>query len=257
MSGAPRLAKWRSRSNRCAWPTSPPVQRKSTSPSSATASYRTTGRWSGKTKAARGLLARQVVDHLRDHVARALQHGDAIAQRAGRSRPISSRLCSVTFGHRDPADEHRLADRPGQRVRLQPGCRDRLEHRADPLSQELARQPQRAWRRTRAGLQSGRSALQTTPSMSCGRSGRADASKPAACLRTTRSKPDRARRKYPRSAASSRRHCTSGPSRNRSSPTVAEERTCQSPVSVAHAEERGSKRGLTNVFPPSQSRLDP
>ena len=41
--------KWRSRSNRCAGQIRPPVQRTSTSPSSATASLPHSGQWSGKT----------------------------------------------------------------------------------------------------------------------------------------------------------------------------------------------------------------
>ena len=46
---AARLTKCRSRSNRCAGQISPPVQRTSTSPSSATASLPHIGQWSGKT----------------------------------------------------------------------------------------------------------------------------------------------------------------------------------------------------------------
>ena len=49
MSSAPRLTKCLSRSIRCAGQISPPVQRTSTSPSSATASLPHSGQWSGKT----------------------------------------------------------------------------------------------------------------------------------------------------------------------------------------------------------------
>ena len=49
MSSAPRETKCRSRSKRCAGQIRPPVQRTSTSPSSATASLPHSGQWSGKT----------------------------------------------------------------------------------------------------------------------------------------------------------------------------------------------------------------
>ena len=77
-----------SRSIRCAGQISPPVQRTSTSPSSATASRLAFRAMVGKDVGRALLVAGQILDHLRDDVAGALDaHPVADAQaRAGRSR---------------------------------------------------------------------------------------------------------------------------------------------------------------------------
>ena len=95
MSSAPRLTKCRSRSNRCAGQISPPVQRTSTSPSSATASDPHIGAMVGEDVGLARLVAGEVLDHLRDHVAGALDATRSPMRRP--SRAISSRLWSVTL----------------------------------------------------------------------------------------------------------------------------------------------------------------
>ena len=72
MSSAPRETKWRSRSKRWAGQIRPPVQRTSTSPSSATASLPHSGQCVGEDVGRPRLVAREILDHLRDDVAGAL-----------------------------------------------------------------------------------------------------------------------------------------------------------------------------------------
>jgi hypothetical protein len=73
-----RETKWRRRSTRWAGQIRPPVQRTSTSPSSRTASESHWGQRVGKTVGRALLVRRQVLEHLRDDVAGALD-ADAVA----------------------------------------------------------------------------------------------------------------------------------------------------------------------------------
>ena len=82
MSKASRLTKCCRRSTAWAGQIRPPVQRRTASPSSRTAWLSQTGQWSGKTKGLlpRGRFVRHHRDHLRDHVAGALDDdGVAVA----------------------------------------------------------------------------------------------------------------------------------------------------------------------------------
>ena len=107
MSIAPRLTKCLRRSSRWAGQTRPPVRRMSTSPSAATASEPQAGQWLGIVEGGAILLRGEVLNHLRDDVAGALD-SDAVASRVRPSRAISSRLWRVTLLQRiAPADADR------------------------------------------------------------------------------------------------------------------------------------------------------
>ena len=99
MSSAPRDTKCRSRSNRWAGQIRPPVQRTSTSPSSPTASDCAFGAMIRKDVRRARLVARQILDHLRDHVAGALD-ADAVAD--AQSEPLDL----VAVVERDVGDDH-------------------------------------------------------------------------------------------------------------------------------------------------------
>ena len=95
MSSAPRLTKCLSLSVRCAGHIRPPVQRTSTSPSSATASLPHSGQWSGKWKASRSASGVRlstscgITSPARWTTTRSPGRTPSLA--------ISSRLCSVTL----------------------------------------------------------------------------------------------------------------------------------------------------------------
>jgi hypothetical protein len=119
MSSAPRDTKCLSRSNRCAGQIRPPVQRTSTSPSSATASLSAFGAMVGESVGVARLVAGQVLDHLRDDVAGALdQHPVADPQ----PKPLDL----VAIVERDVGDDH-----PADPDRLQAPDRGQLAGAAD------------------------------------------------------------------------------------------------------------------------------
>jgi hypothetical protein len=95
----------RSRSSRCAGQISPPVQRTSTSPSSATASESQRGQWSGRSRGA-VLVAGEILDDLRDHVAGALED-DAVAGAHAEPRDLVG-IVQRRIGDHDAADRHRF-----------------------------------------------------------------------------------------------------------------------------------------------------
>ena len=139
MSSAPRLTKCFSRSIRCAGQIRPPVQRTSTSPSAATASTAAFGAMVGENIGRPLLVAGQILDHLRDDVAGALD-ADAVADAQAEPRDL------VAVVERDVGDDH-AADpdrvQPPDRGQL-PGAADldvdRFQSRLGFLGGEFVRQ---------------------------------------------------------------------------------------------------------------------
>ena len=139
MSSAARLTKWCRRSKRCAGQISPPVQRTSTSPSSATASLSHSRAVVGERVRVARLLAGQVLDHLRDHVAGALED-DAVADPHAQPRDLVA-VVQRDVGDRDPADQHR--GEPPDRGQLAGAADldvDGLQRRLGALGGKLVRQ---------------------------------------------------------------------------------------------------------------------